>query len=319
MWFRRTPKNRRLGRERVLDVKLRSSQVQARRVRMAALALGGVFTAIAGLYLSWRACECALNVLLYNNGAFAVKSIEVQTDGIIAPDQLRRWTGVRLGQNLFALDLTGVERNLKLVSMVQSVSLEKVLPHTLRLRVMEREPVAQLSVARPRTGGGLELAPFFLDAEGVVVLPLGPGQCVAGAPNPTTDPLPLIAGLNPDDVHAGRRLDSPQIAAALELLQAFQRSPMQGFSDLQRIDVSSPEVLQVRTAEGAEITFGLRDLERQLLRWQSVFEAGQRMNKAIATLDLAVSNSIPATWADAGTVPPPTAKPKPLRNRKKHV
>ena len=51
MWFKRKPKNRRLGREQVLDVKLRSSQVRAARMRMFALSLGGVFAAVFGLYL----------------------------------------------------------------------------------------------------------------------------------------------------------------------------------------------------------------------------------------------------------------------------
>src|SRR5215469_8625567 len=107
MWFRRASKNRRLGREFVLDVKLRSSQVRAARARMFALALLTLFSAIAGLYLAWRASEWALNALLYENKAFAIQQIDVQTDGVIALDQLRRWTGVPPGQNLFALDLDG--------------------------------------------------------------------------------------------------------------------------------------------------------------------------------------------------------------------
>jgi hypothetical protein len=309
-----------LGREYVLDVKLRSSQVRARRARMAAIALGGVFAAVAAVYLAWRVSEYALDVLLYNNKAFAIAMIDVQTDGIIAPDQLRRWTGVQLGKNLFALDLADVRRNLLRSSIIQFVSLEKVLPHTLRLRVIEREPLAQLSVALPRPGGGFELTPFYLDAEGFVILPLSPSQCAAGSQGLTNDQLPVITGVNPSEVQAARHLDSPQIAAALALILAFQRSPMQGLAEIQKIDVSTSEVLTVKTAQGAEITFGLRDQDRQLLRWQSIYDAGRGMNKAIATLDLAVSNSIPVTWVDAGTVPPVSAKPpKPLRNRKKHV
>ena len=36
---------------------------------------------------------------------FAIQRIDVQTDGVIAPDQLRRWSGVKPGENLIALDL----------------------------------------------------------------------------------------------------------------------------------------------------------------------------------------------------------------------
>ena len=54
-------------------------------------------------------------------------------------------------------------------------------------------------------------------------------------------------------------MDSPQVQAALQLITAFNSSPMAGLVDLQRIGVSAPEVLVVTTAQGSEITFGLDD------------------------------------------------------------
>ena len=59
MWFKRKPKNRRLGREQVLDVKLRSSQVRAARTRLAPIGLGAVFATVFGLYLVYRAGDWA--------------------------------------------------------------------------------------------------------------------------------------------------------------------------------------------------------------------------------------------------------------------
>lgn len=320
MWFKRARKNRRLGRDRVLDVKLRSSQVRATRIRIAAVALGSLFAGIACLYVAWRAGQWALNGLLYENPSFAVQDVRIQTDGIIARDQLRRWTGVQPGQNLFALDLAGVRRNLEMVSMIQSVSLEKILPHTLSIRVVEREPLAQLTVARPSPSGTIELAAFYLDAEGYVISPLSPSQCGPAAAGQTNSPLPSITGIKNTEVQPGRHLDSASVHAALQLLQAFERSSLQGLIELKQIDVSQPDVLVAKTGQGSEVTFGLADLDRQLLRWQAIFELGQRNNKAVATLDLAVSDNIPATWLDAGTLPPPPARPlKPSRTRKKHV
>ena len=154
MWFKRKPKNRRLGREQVLDVKLRSSQVRAARTRLTAISLGAVFATVFGLYLLYRAGEWALDRLVYENKAFAIQEIDVQTDGVISVDQLRRWAGVKLEENLLALDLARVKRDLELVPLVQSVSVERILPHTLRIRITEREPIAQVNVPRPRPNGG---------------------------------------------------------------------------------------------------------------------------------------------------------------------
>ena len=317
MWFKRKPKNRRLGREFVLDVKLRSSQVRAARARMAALALAVLFATVLGVYLLWQAGGWVLDRLVYENSAFSIDEVEVQTDGIIPLEQLRRWTGVHVGENLFALDLGKVIRDLKMVSLVKTASVERVLPHTLRVRVTEREPVAQLSFVRPRLGGGLESVVYEVDADGYVMTPLEPQPRPAVAPQPA-EPLPTLTPVSAAEAQTGRRLDCPQVQAALRLLIAFDQSPMASLVNFRMVDVSSPEVLIGRTSQGSEITFGLLEPELQLRRWQAIYEQGQRLGKAIATLDLAVTNNVPATWLEASTVPAGTPKhPKPLR--KKHV
>ena len=117
MWFRRKQKNRRMSRGHVLDVKLRSEQVRKSRVRLGALAFGVLFGTVFGLYLLWRIGEWTLDRLVYENRAFAIQQIDVQTDGVISADQLRRWMGVRPGQNLFALDLARVKRDLEMVPL----------------------------------------------------------------------------------------------------------------------------------------------------------------------------------------------------------
>ena len=109
--FRKKQVNRRLGRVHVLDVKLRSDQVRQSRMRLVALAFGTIFGLVIGGYACWRGGEWVLNRVAYENPAFAITSVEAQTDGVIAPDQLRRWRevydmGLRLKKgNLATLDL----------------------------------------------------------------------------------------------------------------------------------------------------------------------------------------------------------------------
>jgi cell division septal protein FtsQ len=319
MWFRRKPKNRRLGRDFVLDVKLRSSKVRAARTRAAAVALGACFGTVFGLFILWRTGEWALNRFVYENPAFAIQEIDAQTDGVIAVEQLRRWMGVKPGQNLLALDLARVKRDLELVPLVHSASVERILPHALRVRVIEREPLAQVIAARLHPQTGLTTVVYQLDPEGYVMLPLEPQQRAA-PPSQSAEQLPLISGINANELQAGRRLDAVPVQAALQLIAAFDASPMAGLVDLKRVDVCTPETLVVTTGQGSEVVFGLSDLEQQLRRWRAVYELGQRMNKAIGTLDLAVTNNNPARWLEASAVPPaPVKAPKNLRNKKHHV
>jgi cell division septal protein FtsQ len=238
---------------------------------------------------------------------------------VIAVDQVRRWAAVRPGQNLLALDLARVKRDLELVSLVKTASIERILPRTLRICITEREPLAQCNIPRPRPGGGVELVLFQIDADGYVIAPLSKQQRSAPATQ-AEEQLPMLTGLNPVEVQAGRRIESPQARAALRLLTAFERSPMEVLVDIQRIDVSAADVLVATTTQGSEVTFALADMDQQLLRWHEIFDMGQKLSRAIATLDLAVTNHIPARWLEASAVPTGTPKlPRNLHPRKKHV
>lgn len=317
LWFKRKFRNRRLGREYVLDVKLRSSKVRANRARMAAIALGVVFASVGSVYLAWRGADWVLDELVYQNNAFAIRNIDVQTDGLLPLDRLRRWTGVKFGENLLALDLAKVKRDLEMVSSVQSASVERILPSTLRVRVVEREPIAQINVLRPRPGGGLEAQTLQVDADGWVMVPMQLEKQAGALADPE---LPTIYGISPTDIQGGRRIMLPQLQAALRLLVAFSESHIQSVVDLKSIDISSPDVLTLTTGQGSEIIFGLANFEQQLRRWQAVTDVAQRQGKAIASLDLAVSNNIPARWLEASAVPPVAPKAaKPYRIKKKHV
>jgi cell division protein FtsQ len=321
MWLKRKQKNRRSGRTHdVLDVKLRSKQIRAGRFRLIAVAFVVAFTTILGLYAIWRTGDWALNRFVYENEAFAVQRIDIQTDGVISLDQLRRWSGVKPGANLLALDLARVKRDLELVPMIQSAALERILPATLRIRVAERSPVAQVNIPRPREGGGFELIVFQIDADGYVMLPLDPRQRAVPL-HQAEDPLPVINGMNFSDLQPGRKIELPPVQAALRLIAAFEGSPMANLVDLKRVDVSAPEVLIASTDQGSEITFAPENLDQQLGRWWRIHQECLRLNKSIATLDLAVAENTALRLQDATALPPAapkTVKP-PTRIRKRNV
>lgn len=319
MWGKRKQTNRRLGRVHVLDVKLRSDQVRKSRARLVGAFLATIICVLLGGFACWRGGQWILDRVAYDNPAFAIKSIEAQTDGVIAPEQVRRWANVRVGENLLALDLARVKRDLEMVPMVATVSVERILPRTLRIRVTEREPVAQVAVMRSNGRGGLETAVFHLDAEGFVIQPLDPRQ----RSRPITqsdDSLPMLKGVKATDLQPGRALEMPTVKAALRLAADFAYSPMAGLVDLKTIDVTASDVLVVKTGQGCEVTFGLQNLDQQFRRWRDVYEMGLRMRKGnLASLDLAVTNNVPARWLEASVVPPPAKIPKQVRNRRRNV
>jgi cell division septal protein FtsQ len=318
MWFKRDKKNRRLHRGHILDVKLRSDKVRATRARFSAIAVGVTFATFFGLYLLWRTGEWALTRFVYENSEFAVQKIDAQTDGVISPDQLRRWAGVKPGVNLIALDLASVKRNLQLVSTIDSVSVERVLPRTLKLRVTERKPIAEVTVPHIGPNGELTVSVLQLDTNGFVMQPLDPRLCIVPL-SQITNQLPVIGGLNVFQLQPGHRIDFAQAQAAVKLINAFGHSPMSGLAKLRRVDVSSPQVVVATTEQGSEITFGLDNLEQQLRRWREIHDWGMSQNKIIVSLDLAVANNVPVRWADNNSAPITPKSFNPKNPRRKNV
>jgi hypothetical protein len=148
---------------------------------------------------------------------------------------------------------------------------------------------------------------------------MDPRQCTIPA-SQLDYTLPAIIWTNLAQLQPGRRLVSPQLQGALQLIAAFRRSPMFGLADLRQMDVSAPGVIQATTAQGTQITFGLDEQERQLRRWRQIYDWGFQQHKIIATLDLALENDIPVNWVVASAAPPTNSKPvKPSKFRRKNV
>jgi cell division septal protein FtsQ len=317
-WLHPNRNRRYREREFVLDVKLRTRQMRVARWRAAGTGLAGLIGLGLFALIFWRGGQWFLDDAVYGNPAFAIQRVEVRTDGVIAPDVIRRWSLVRPGQNLLALDLMRVKRDLELYSPIAGVCVERVLPGTLRISVKERQPVAQAFSLEPRRGGGFNAVPHDFDETGVVMQPLDPAWRLT--PAPTNEFLTTLVGVPPKDLNPGHPAESPQVLAALRLLAQMDRSPMAGMAELQTINVGLPEILEAVTSQGARITFPLDHFDVQLRRWRDIYNHGQEEGKAIASLDLSVTNFLPVRWVAAGALPPlPGPHVKPNNTKRKNV
>lgn len=319
-WFEKKSGNRRLDRGHVLDVKMRSEPLRVQRMRTVGLGVCSVFAALLVVVVLWRGGQWALNRLVFENNAFAILRLDAQSDGVIPLEKIRRWSGVRVGDNLYALDLVRVRRDLELSPLIRLASIERLPPHTLSIRVYEREPIAQVLLPSPiRRDGVCEPIQYFLDADGFVMTPpqgISMEKFVRGP----MDSLPVITGINPFDLRAGRQIDSAKVGIALDLIAQFERSKMFVVEEIKTIDISNPEVLVVNTVQGSEVTLATSALEKQLYYWKRIYDEGRHIGKAIASIDLSITSNIPVRFIEAAAVPRRALKnPKTARVVKRHV
>ena len=282
----------------MLDVRSRAKPLQAVRIRMALSALAISTGIVLVLFVCWKGGEYALDRLVYTNPTLSVAQVRIDTDGIIPIEQILAWSNVRKGENLLALDLPRIKRDLELVPLIESATVERILPRDLVVTVREREPIARVVVfARRETDGLLEPSTIYLDEHGMVIPPVLRALNSSGF-EAATKFLPAITGVGTTSFRPGHLVSSPPILAALKWIRAFQSSAMAGHVDIRAIDIASQSTLLVSTEQGNEIAFAYHDFETQLARWRAVHTWGMQRTQALASLDLAVTNYVPVIWAN---------------------
>lgn len=322
MIFRRKPRNRRQRRperREVLEVRLRSDRLKSSRRWIAILAVTAV-VGVVGVAVGTRFWDRIQDEFIERNPFFAIKTIEVLTNGRwIRPQQVRAWAGVREGENLLRLDLQRIKHDLEIIPQLEGITIERVPPHLLRISVAERDPVAQVRTVQLNASGTVVPITYFLDPTGMV-MPLLPEGTVPPDGLAALKALPLIEGVGGRDLRPGRPVGTREVAAALALVQEFERSEVKRVATLASVDVSDPSVLVARTDQGTVVTMHPLDVAQQLRRWWAVHQAGLRSSNVIATLDLSVTNYCPVVWTNPTSQPPLSPKPaKPTPSRQRNV
>ncbi|MCX8108777.1 MAG: FtsQ-type POTRA domain-containing protein, partial [Verrucomicrobiae bacterium] len=226
------------------------------------MAAVGVICMIGGISYGWSWGRQKL----LDAGLFSLKTVEISTSGNwIKPEQVKQWAGIREGMNILEIDLTRVRRDLELVPQIKSASVERVLPHLLRVRVIEREPVARIQTLAVRANGVFLPATCYIDAEGVVMPAPQAGE-VSAAFMQTLESLPLIRGVAQSELCPGKKIQSEWVGPVLGLLGSFGNSEVAAQVDIVAIDVSVRGLMSVVTEDGATVVLGGTGLEEQLRR-----------------------------------------------------
>jgi cell division protein FtsQ len=312
-------KNRRVPRDVNLDVRLSTDQVRSRRLRVTGRVLSIVFAFAAVVLTLAYGGKVGFNYFLFENPAYTLKRVLVTTDGAISADLLRAWMELPPSPNLYALKLNTVEQKLKRIPWVKRVESKRILPDTLVVRVLEREPVAQLISADLMPDGSVQRRIIQVDATGWTMPELDNSRRAVQLAVPEV--LPTLTGLSLTDSRSTARvLDQPSVKAALDLIREFDISPMAGMVELAEIDVSRPGILRVLTTQRTEVFFDVAEVPAQLRRWRAIQDTLAAYGKAAASVDLSISNNVPVRYVEASNIPnvPPRGN-RPSRTRNRHV
>src|SRR6267142_3881887 len=105
MFSRSKRKNRRHHRDYVLDVRLSASHRQEKRRRRLTVFLSSTLLLSSFGLVVWWGADFLIRRYVRENPFFAIRTMQIETDGILSTDQIRSWAGVRYNDNVMALDL----------------------------------------------------------------------------------------------------------------------------------------------------------------------------------------------------------------------
>ncbi|NIM01811.1 MAG: FtsQ-type POTRA domain-containing protein [Acidobacteria bacterium] len=197
---------------------------------------------------------------------FRIERVERASVSRIQAQLKRRYAG----RNIFSVNLYEIERVAALDPWVRSATVKRVLPGTIRVRVVERRPLAVALV---------EGVAHLVDREGYVI-----GLTGSGADN-----LPVISGLD--------RLEREDLIGALRrgvrMVERLNARAPRFAERLAELNVSRPAQVAVRTLGGGpRLLLDPERIERNVDRWLDLRRAISNRTGALDYVDLRWSQRI---------------------------
>jgi hypothetical protein len=254
-----------------------------RRLLYAKVAALACFSISIPLAVKWGYGE-----VFFKNEEFVLKTLQIQTDGVLHVGRLAEIANVAPGMNLMDLDLGQIQAQVETLPQVEKVTVARELPDRLHLVIRERIPVAWLSVpplgVRP---WDMERG-FLLDENGHLFrcLDLNDGM----------KSLPVVESFQMSEPVEGAQVESEGVLAGLKLiLESDKRFTEEGLS-VRGVKVRDEWAVECDYSSDLRVTFGVYDFLRGLDDLQLILDRMADSGRSLASVNVAAEKNIPVTF-----------------------
>ncbi|MGV3663813.1 MAG: cell division protein FtsQ/DivIB [Prosthecobacter sp.] len=227
---------------------------------------------------------------LEKNPQFLLKSVIVNTEGTLTKQQLVAATGLTEGTNVLTMNLREVRDRIERLPQVKSAVIRRDYHGQLTLDVAQRMPVAWIECPRLKLMEPLSGKGCLIDAEGA------PIPCEVMTKEYLAMPRIKFGGLS--DATPGVPARELQVHAALSLMRELQKRDEDGHAALELIEIPNTWSLVAHFGGDAKITFGVDDLDSQLVRFDRFMHEAKERQWHVATLNLLSRINVPVTFHD---------------------
>ena len=204
------------------------------------------------------------------SGFFSVDNIIIVGNTNVADEDIINIAEIEKGMNIFAVNDKALEQNIPILPRIQSATLERKLPGTIKITVVEREAIALINVGK---------AMAEIDAEGRIL----DRQLTVNNTG-----LTIVTGVDIEEqgIVPGCFLTCEKINTAIAILTSLPDDA----EDIGEINVADTQYIKIYTVDGTEIRIGDSDNfdEKYLLYSTILLENERKEEKAIKYIDVSI-------------------------------
>ena len=273
--------------QHLLNVKVRA--VTARRQRRQKISSFFWVTALLAILCiaAWLGIATALDKFFFSNPDYTLKHVTLELDSVM--------TGIREGDNIFRVDLANAEKALRAVPQVGDVCIERRLPDHISITVTARHPVAWVAPIEKDADPFDPEKSLLVDDAGFLMKP----RII----QPEFYHLPVIYGVQSDNIRDGEPLHNEDLHRALALLDEVARHP-ECLLNIRSMNISKGYCVEVVSDRKARVTFSTEDYSEQLGRLRQLLEHCRDTGRELDSVNLMVRRNTPVTFVMA----PPAAE-----------
>jgi len=152
------------------------------------------------------AAACALTFLVFFTGVFKIKEVNFTGNQNVSTDRLKQASGIEAYSNLVTLPVGRIARDLETNSWVKHARVQRHLPHTVNIQIVERVPVAMLDYTT---------SAYLVGSDGLVIEKIAPDQ------HPE---LPRVYGGKSTQPTVGSRVSDKKLDECVEVLAGMPKA-----------------------------------------------------------------------------------------------
>ena len=174
-----------------------------------------IFYLIMG-FLGWNFFN-----FIFSSNFCSIEEVIIKGNDYLSEDEIFSKSQIKLGENIFKLDLKKSIDSLEQEPRIKEVEIKRVIPNKIIISLKERKAAAIVHIGEEY---------FFFTKEGIVLSKIDrPEEGFV---------LPLLSGLEIDEIKIGEIIDKPEFRTALESINSAEVILPKRFC---RVEILSPD------------------------------------------------------------------------------